>query len=284
MSVIRCDNVSRVYKIPRQTAGLNGFLKGLIFPEYGEVKALSSIDFTVDCGEIIGVVGPNGAGKSTLIKIITGIMPPSSGSVLTFDKNPVKHRIANNQKLGVCFGHRSQLIWDLPVIDSFEMLKSIYKIDDSVYSRNLGLFEDHFNNHKELFNTPVRQLSLGQRVACDILASFLHDPELLILDEPTIGLDFLVREKILHLIKKLNKEVGTTIIFTSHNLFDVEKLCEKIVVLDKGRKIFDRPVNDIKSLYANESELILDEYSLKSLKIKAMYIEHIIKKILENNE
>ncbi len=199
-------------------------------------------------GEIVGFLGPNGAGKSTTIKILTGVLFPDDGEVKVNGVVPYINRINNAKNIGVVFGQRTQLWWSLPLIESFKILKDIYEIDDTFFKENLQIFEE-IVGLETLYNKPIRQMSLGQRVLCDILASFLHDPKVVILDEPTIGLDLIVKDKVRKLIRELNKRKNTTIILATHDMSDVETLCSRIIIIDKGKIIYDDSLDKLKDRF-----------------------------------
>jgi len=199
-------------------------------------------------GEIVGFLGPNGAGKSTTIKILTGVLFPDDGEVKVNGVVPYINRINNAKNIGVVFGQRTQLWWSLPLIESFKILKDIYEIDDTIFKENLQIFEE-IVGLETLYNKPIRQMSLGQRVLCDILASFLHDPKVVILDEPTIGLDLIVKDKVRKLIRELNKRKNTTIILATHDMSDVEALCSRIIIIDKGKIIYDDSLDKLKDRF-----------------------------------
>ena len=207
-------------------------------------------------GEIVGYLGPNGAGKSTTIKMMTGVLQPTRGEILVNGKVPYKNRTANAQNIGVVFGQRSQLWWSLPLIESFKLLKDIYNISDKDYKDMLALYES-LVDIKELYSKPVRQMSLGQRTLSDILAAFLHNPPIVFLDEPTIGLDVSMKAKIRNLIKALNKEKNTTVILTTHDMGDVDALCERIVIIDKGTMLYDNDIEHLRSFFGAYRTLLI---------------------------
>jgi len=235
---VEVKNLSKQFKTLNRREGLSGAFKDLFSRDYKTVKAVEDISFSLNEGEIVGFVGPNGAGKSTTIKMLTGVLEPTAGTVLVNGVVPFKNRARNAKNIGVVFGQRTQLWWDLPVIESFKVLKEIYSIADADYKTTM----DNFNelvNLKELYSKQVRTMSLGQRMLCDIVAAFLHNPRIIFLDEPTIGLDISVKTKIRSLILALNKQRRTTIILTTHDIADIEALCKRIIIIDKGRIIYD---------------------------------------------
>jgi ABC-2 type transport system ATP-binding protein len=223
-------------------------LRDLFSNDYRLVKAVDDISFTIEPGEIVGYIGPNGAGKSTTIKMMTGILKPTSGNIQVNGNAPFTNRQKNAQNIGVIFGQRTQLWWDLPVIESFKLLKEIYRIDRKTYDRQIGMFCE-LADLKALFDQTVRSLSLGQRMLCDITASFLHNPKIVFLDEPTIGLDISIKARIRGLIKELNRTNSTTIILTTHDIGDVEALCSRIIIIDQGHCIYDGDIRRVHKLF-----------------------------------
>ena len=248
MSLIQIDHLSKHFKVLNRREGLAGSLKDLFSTNYRLVKAVDDISTDIQAGEIVGYIGPNGAGKSTTIKMMTGILQPTSGALLVDGNVPYQNRKKNAQTMGVVFGQRTQLWWDLPVVESFKILKEIYRIDDATYRRQIGLFNE-LADLKALYDKQVRTLSLGQRMLCDIAASFLHNPKVVFLDEPTIGLDISIKSKIRAVIKQLNEEQQTTIILTTHDLHDVEALCQRIIIIDKGKIIYDGNIREVTELF-----------------------------------
>ncbi len=248
MSLIEISHLSKQFQILNRQPGLMGAFKDLFSNDYRLVKAVEDISLNIEAGEIVGYIGPNGAGKSTTIKMMTGILKPSSGRILVDGNVPYENRKKNAQNMGVIFGQRTQLWWDLPVIESFKILKEIYKVDDATYDRQIGLFND-IVDLKKLYAIPARQLSLGQRMLCDITAAFLHNPKVVFLAEPTIGLDISVKSKIRAVIRELNEARQTTIILTTHDLGDVEALCQRLVIIDKGKIIYDGEINKVTQLF-----------------------------------
>jgi ABC-2 type transport system ATP-binding protein len=246
--LISFQNICKTYKIAKREPGLKAALKSIAKREYTYIEALKNVSFSVERGEIIGYIGPNGAGKSTTIKILSGILVPTSGNCMILDKTPWENRIEHVKNIGVVFGQRSQLIWDIPVMDSFELLRDIYRVSESRYKNNLDELIDIFDL-EEFINTPVRQLSLGQRMRCEIVASLLHSPQILFLDEPTIGLDAVSKVAVRNFIKKINKENGVTVILTTHDMGDVEALTDRVMLIGKGQLLYDGSFNKMKSTY-----------------------------------
>ena len=250
MSVIKVDNLFKDFKIKLKGSGLSGSLKSMFKPEYKSIVAVDNISFEVPKGELLAFIGPNGAGKSTTIKMLTGILFPSSGQVDIFGLTPWKHRQKLSFKIGSVFGQKSQLWYHLPPLDSFELLGAIYEIQGDKLKSRIKYLTEIFEL-EELLTTPVRKLSLGQRMRCEIAGSLIHNPEVLFLDEPTIGLDVVVKLKIRDLIKDLNKKEGLTIFLTSHDAGDVEDLCKRVIVVNHGKTILDTSVSKLKRHFLN---------------------------------
>jgi ABC-2 type transport system ATP-binding protein len=248
MTLIHLQDLSKHFRILNRHEGLKGAFRDLFSTDYRTVKAVDGISFDIQPGEIIGYIGPNGAGKSTTIKMMTGILKPSGGTLLVNGIAPYENRIRQAMIMGVVFGQRTQLWWDLPVIESFKILKEIYRIDQKVFDTHLGMFND-LVGLKTLFSQQVRTLSLGQRMLCDITASFLHNPQVVFLDEPTIGLDVSIKAKIRSVILELNRTRNTTIILTTHDLGDVEALCRRIIIIDKGKILYDGEIRKVTALF-----------------------------------
>lgn len=255
-NIIEVRNLSKNYKSLKRGSGKFATVKTLFSRKYKVVRALNKTNIDVKQGEFLGIVGPNGAGKSTLIKIMTGILTPSSGYVKANGFIPYEERKKYTQNIGVVFGQRTQLWWDLPVRDSFEMLKHIYRIPDKTYRENLKIFSKVLDIEKYM-TQPVRKLSLGERMRCDIAASLIHNPKIVFLDEPTIGLDVEAKFKLRNFLKSVN-EKGTTIILTTHDMGDIEELCPRTIIIDKGKLMLDEPTKNIKNKISNERILIID--------------------------
>lgn len=246
--MIQLDGIGKTFKVAMRTAGMRQAMKALFAREYTRVEALQDISFAIDEGEIVGYIGPNGAGKSTSIKVMSGILVPDRGTCRIMGFTPWKERVEYVRHIGVVFGQRSQLWWDVPVIDSFELLRDIYRIPQAVYRRNLDMLADTLDLHR-LVNMPVRQLSLGQRMRCEIAASLLHDPKILFLDEPTIGLDAVSKIAVRQFIKTINKEKGITIILTTHDMHDIEALTNRILMIGKGRLLYDGSLAELRGRF-----------------------------------
>lgn len=248
--MIEVKNLSKEFKIYKKDPGLLGSLKSIIKRKVEIKKAVDNISFNIDKGEIIGYIGPNGAGKSTTIKMMTGILVPSSGKCLVNGVVPYEDRMKNAMDIGVVFGQRTQLWWDLPLIETFSILKEIYEVSDKDFKNRMEFLNEVLDIPKFISN-PVRTLSLGQRMRADLAASLIHNPKILYLDEPTIGLDVLVKEKMRDAIKTINKEYKTTVILTTHDMYDIEELCSRMIIIDNGKKIYDGGIEEIKTKYGN---------------------------------
>ena len=257
--MIKVEHVRKTYKVSKRNAGFGSALKALFHKEYEYIHALDDVSFTISEGEMVGYIGPNGAGKSSTIKILSGILTPEEGVCQVDGLVPWKNRIQHVKNIGVVFGQRSQLWWDVPVLDSFELLKEIYQIGPLTYRRNLDQLTDMLNL-SELLKTPVRQLSLGQRMRCEIAASLLHDPKILFLDEPTIGLDAVSKLDVRDFILQLNKEKNTTVILTTHDMQDIEALTNRVILIGKGQVLLDGTINDIRRNFDGTEEALADFY------------------------
>ena len=256
MPIIETRNLRKVFRTVRRTPGALGALRTLFSRAYEDRVAVDGVSMSLEAGELVGYIGPNGAGKSTTIKMLTGILVPTSGEINVAGIVPSERRKDNGRNIGVVFGQRSQLYWDLPLIESFELLRAIYAIPAQTYRRNLDEFIELLQMD-EFLRTPVRQLSLGQRMRGDFAAALLHDPKIVYLDEPTIGLDVVAKEAIREFIARINSERGTTIILTTHDLADVERLCRRIILIDRGTIIYDGDIERIKSEYGRFRTLVL---------------------------
>ncbi len=257
--MIELEHVSKTYKVSKRDAGFFSAWKALFRREYEYIHALDDISFTVRDGEMVGYIGPNGAGKSSTIKILSGILTPDGGTCLINGITPWKNRIEHTRSIGVVFGQRTQLWWDVPVMDSYELLKEIYRIDTYAYRQSLERLTDMLNL-KELLKIPARQLSLGQRMRCEIAASLLHNPRILFLDEPTIGLDAVSKLAVRDFIRQLNKEQNTTVILTTHDMQDIEALTDRIILIGKGKVLLDGTIEDIRLDYENTEEALAAFY------------------------
>lgn len=260
--MIEVKEITKTFKVHRRNAGMIEATKSLFSRKYDIVEALDKVSFSIDNGEMVGYIGPNGAGKSTTIKILSGILVPDSGSCIIDGNIPWKNRTKYVKDIGVVFGQRSQLWWDVPVIDSFELLKDIYQISDKVYRENLNNLSTLLNI-EQIIKTPTRQLSLGQRMRCEIVASVLHNPKILFLDEPTIGLDAVSKVAVRNFIKTINKEMKTTVILTTHDCQDIEAIAKRIILIGKGKILLDGTFDSLKARYDNINnldEIVLNLY------------------------
>jgi ABC-2 type transport system ATP-binding protein len=257
MPIIETRDLRKVFRSVKRTPGALGALRTLFSREFVDRIAVEGVTMALEAGELVGYIGPNGAGKSTTIKMLTGILVPTSGEVRVAGLEPHRDRKRNARNIGVVFGQRSQLYWDLPLIESFELLRAIYAVPAARYKENLAEFSELLEMG-DFLNTPVRQLSLGQRMRGDFAAAMLHDPRIVYLDEPTIGLDVVAKEAIRTFVARVNAERGTTFILTTHDLADVERLCRRIVLIDKGRIIYDGQVEQIKSQYGTHRTLVVE--------------------------
>ena len=257
--MITLHNISKTFRVAKRQAGFARAVKALFSREYEMIHALDDVSFTIGDGEMVGYIGPNGAGKSTTIKIMCGILTPDSGACDIDGRTPWKERTAHVREIGVVFGQRSQLWWDVPVIDSFELIRDIYKVDAKLFKNNLDELTELLEL-SELLKTPTRTLSLGQRMRCEIAASLLHSPRILFLDEPTIGLDAVSKIAVRQFIKKLNAERGTTVILTTHDMQDIEALTERILLIGKGKILLDGSLNELKK-HSSEHKTLVVEYS-----------------------
>ena len=300
-------DVAKDFKVLNRHEGLKGSVKDLFSRDYKTVKAVNDISIKIPKGQIVGYLGPNGAGKSTTIKMMTGVLEPTRGEIVVNGAIPYKNRTKNAENIGVVFGQRSQLWWALPLIESFNLLKDIYLIPDKEYKEMLDLYRSLVDLEPLLHKT-VRQMSLGQRTLSDILAAFLHNPSIVFLDEPTIGLDVSMKAKIRELIKELNRQKKTTVILTTHDMGDVDALCERIVIIDHGKMIYDNDIDHLKTFFGSYrtlrlrlpgdvwEETIIDEtktdvmsvisdYQKKGkildIKLEEISTEEVIKKIYE---
>ncbi|MBO4242015.1 MAG: ATP-binding cassette domain-containing protein [Clostridiales bacterium] len=306
-NAIVMKNVCKDFKVLNRHEGLKGSIRDLFSRDYKTVSAVKDVSLEIAKGEIIGYLGPNGAGKSTTIKMMTGVLEPTSGEILVNGVVPYKERTKNSENIGVVFGQRSQLWWSLPLIESFKLLRDIYMVDKKDYEDMIELYRS-LVDIEPILHKPVRQMSLGQRTLSDILAAFLHNPAIVFLDEPTIGLDVSMKDKIRSLIRGLNSEKNTTVILTTHDMGDVDALCKRIVIIDKGSKIYDNDIEHLKSYFGNYRTLkmrlsddnwveeVIDEskqdimkiimerqkeQKIKDLKLEEISTEEVIKKIYE---
>jgi len=257
--MIELQGITKTFRVARRSGGMKEAVKALFRREYTLVQALKDVSFTIGDGEMVGYIGPNGAGKSSTIKIMSGILTPDSGTCVINGCTPWKDRKRHVKNVGVVFGQRSQLWWDVPVIDSFELLRDIYRVPEGTYKRNCEELCETLEL-SEILRTPARQLSLGQRMRCEIAASLLHDPEVLFLDEPTIGLDAVSKIAVREFIRRRNREHGTTVILTTHDMQDIEALTERILLIGKGEILLDGSLEALRQRHAKVRKITV-EYS-----------------------
>ncbi len=255
--MIEVRDLRKEFRVYRHHRGGLGALRNLLTRQFNVVHAVDGISFDIAAGELVGYLGPNGAGKSTTLKMLTGILVPTSGHLLVDGRIPWQQRREHVHRIGAVFGQRTGLWWDLPVIESMDLLRHIYRVPEDRYRANMALFGDLLGLG-EFMDTPVRSLSLGQRMRADLAAALLHDPKLLFLDEPTIGLDVVAKERIREFIRSVNRERGTTVILTTHDLGDVEKLCERVIMIDHGRIMFDGALETLRRRFGEGRMLVVD--------------------------
>ena len=308
-NAIVMKNVCKDFKVLNRHEGLKGSIRDLFSRDYKTISAVKDVSLEIKKGEVIGYLGPNGAGKSTTIKMMTGVLEPTSGEIIVNGLVPYKERTKNSENIGVVFGQRSQLWWSLPLIESFKLLRDIYMVPKNEYEDMLELYSS-LVDLEPILHKPVRQMSLGQRTLSDILAAFLHNPDIVFLDEPTIGLDVSMKAKIRSLILGLNSQKNTTVILTTHDMGDVDALCRRIVIIDKGTKIYDNDIEHLKSYFGSYRTLhlrmaddtwydeVIDEskqdimeiimtkqkeQKIKDIKLEEISTEEVIKKIYEGS-
>jgi ABC-2 type transport system ATP-binding protein len=255
--IIAVSSLTKQFQRRKKREGFWGTTLSLIHPAYETKTAVDAVSFQIEKGEIIGYIGPNGAGKSTTIKMLSGILVPSSGSIEVMGLDPSRQRKEHARHIGVVFGQRTGLWWDVPVIDSIRLLRDIYKVPDAQYRRNLDCYTELLGL-AEFMHVPVRQLSLGQRVRADIAAALMHDPDILFLDEPTIGVDVISKEKLRSFIKEINSDRKVTILLTTHDMIEIEKLCPRVLVIDQGRILYDGSLETIRARYSSGRVLAVE--------------------------
>lgn len=263
--MIEVKDVTKVFISPKKYPGLKGAVKSLFSNEKEYKTAVDHISFSIDKGEIVGYIGSNGAGKSTTIKMMTGILTPTQGECLIDGINPSKNRKKNASNIGVVFGQRTQLWWDLPLCESFTILKEIYRVNDETYREQMK-FLNRVLELNEFWTRPVRNLSLGQRMRADLGAALLHNPKVLYLDEPTIGLDLVVKDHIRDAIREINEKYETTVVLTTHDIGDIEELCSRIIVIDDGRKIYDGSLSELKNTYGTTRKVSMEIKNLDDVR------------------
>lgn len=252
--MIEVTGVTKTFRVAKRSAGLKEALKAFVHREYQEIRALDDISFTIGDGEMVGYIGPNGAGKSSTIKVLSGILTPDGGNCLINGRVPWKDRVQHVKDIGVVFGQRSQLWWDVPVLDSYELIRDIYRVEESRYRKNLEELTELLDL-TEILKTPARQLSLGQRMRCEIGASLLHSPKILFLDEPTIGLDAVSKIAVRNFILELNRQHGTTVILTTHDMQDIEALTQRILLVGKGKILLDGRLEEVKDRFSKVKQI-----------------------------
>ncbi|MCZ2154098.1 MAG: ATP-binding cassette domain-containing protein [Bryobacterales bacterium] len=255
--VVEVENLVKEFRTFDRREGVWGAVRDLYSRRYRNFRAVDNVTFTIDQGEMVGYIGPNGAGKSTSIKMLTGILVPTSGRICANGFNPWRERVRYARTIGVVFGQRTQLWWDIGVVESFRLLQKIYEIPQAEYEDRLEKF-DRVLELKRYLHTPVRKLSLGERMRCDVAAALLHNPPLLFLDEPTIGLDIVAKESIRTFLKEVNREYGTTVLLTTHDLSDIEELCHRLMIIDHGKVLYDGGLQELKRRLWSESALRID--------------------------
>ncbi|MHB8933583.1 MAG: ABC transporter ATP-binding protein [Bellilinea sp.] len=257
MNAIHVTNLTKVFQVPQKEPGMGGAVKALFVPKYVPKVAVDQVSFDVQTGEMVGYIGLNGAGKSTTIKMLSGILVPTSGEVQVLGRDPYRERVANAREIGVVFGQRTQMWWDLAFIESLNLIARIYDIQPARYKELLDRFAKELEIN-ELLNIPIRNMSLGQRMRAELVATLIHEPRVTYLDEPTIGLDLIVKERIREFIKEENHNSGNTIILTTHDLGDIEELCSRVIIIDKGKLIYDGSINKIKARFGKVREVIFE--------------------------
>lgn len=287
MSFIEVTNVSKRFRINKRAHGIMGMIANLFAPKYEYKQAVNNISFSIEEGEMVGFIGPNGAGKSTTIKMLSGILYPDGGSIQVGGYRPYEDRKKYVGNIGVVFGQKSQLQWDLPVVDSFELLKAIYRIPEEQYQANLNRFTEMLQMESFL-QQPVRQLSLGQRMRADIVAALLHSPKIVFFDEPTIGVDVVGKETIRQFIRELNEQDNITMIFTTHDMQDIEKVCDRLIIIDEGSKVYDGELQGIREKYGTTRQLDAEftkEYDIESTeKVQVISLDHRKKRFVFENK
>ena len=248
MAVIEVNNLTKVYRINQKDPGVAGAVKALFRPTYQDKVAVDHISFQVAPGEVVGYIGVNGAGKSTTIKMLTGILAATGGSVQVLGRDPHRQRVDNAREIGVVFGQRSQIWWDLALIESLNLIGQIYEVKPARFQERLAQFSDILEL-KPLLQVPIRNMSLGQKMRAELAATLIHDPRIVYLDEPTIGLDLIVKERIREFIRQENRDNGATVILTTHDLGDIEELCQRVIIIDNGKLIYDGPLSTIRDRF-----------------------------------
>jgi ABC-2 type transport system ATP-binding protein len=260
MPIIQVENLTKVFRVSRKDPGVAGAVKALIRPRFDHKVAVDGINFAVEPGEIVGYIGVNGAGKSTTIKMLTGILVPTAGRALVLGHDPHRQRVSNARDIGVVFGQRTQLWWDLALIESLNLVAKIYEVPPARYKQLLDQFAETLELN-ELLHVQIRNMSLGQKMRAELAAALIHEPKIVYLDEPTIGLDLIVKERIREFIKQQNREKGATVILTTHDLGDIEELCQRVMIIDDGKLIYDGPISTIKERFGKYREITFETVS-----------------------
>ena len=251
---VEATNLVKEFRTFQRREGLRGAVRDLFQRETKTLRAVDDVSFTIEPGEMVGYIGPNGAGKSTSVKMLTGILVPSSGRIVANSCVPYEQRMAYTRSIGAVFGQRTQLWWDIAVVESFRLLQQIYEVPESDYKVRMARFDQILELGRYL-HQPVRKLSLGERMRCDMAAALLHNPPLVFLDEPTIGLDLLAKESIRRFLGEINRELGTTMLLTTHDLADIEALCQRLMIIDHGRVLFDGPLDELKRMLWRQTQV-----------------------------
>ena len=257
MPHVIAEDLRKSFRVAERRPGALGAIAGLVARRHRVVRAIDGISFAIEQGELVGYIGPNGAGKSTTVKVLSGILVPDGGRIEVLGRVPWRERIEHVRRIGVVFGQRTQLWWDLPVLESFELLRDVYRVEPSRYRRTLEELISLLDLGP-LLDTPVRQLSLGQRMRCDLAASLIHAPAMLFLDEPTIGLDAISKLAVRDFVRRLNRERGVTVILTTHDMDDIEALCSRVILIHRGRILYDGSIEALRARVTNERELVVD--------------------------
>ncbi len=257
MALIEVNGVSKAFRIHRRSPGVLASVRSLFWRDYDVIKAVDGISFRIEPGEMIGYIGPNGAGKSTTIKMLSGILAPDSGSIVVGGRVPHRQRKENARHIGVVFGQRSQLYWDLPVVETLDLHRRMYRVEVGRFKRNVEFFSDLLGLG-EFMNQPTRQLSLGQKMRANLALALLHDPEIVYLDEPTIGLDVVAKSRIRTFMREVNRERGTTVILTTHDMDDIERICNRIIMINGGRLLHDGPLAGFKDSFGTGHRMMVE--------------------------
>ncbi len=263
MAVIETTELTKIFKIPQKEPGIKGAIRGLFLPKFETKTAVDHISFQVYAGEIVGYIGVNGAGKSTTIKMLTGVLLPSSGSASILGRDPHRQRVDNAREIGVVFGQRTQLWWDLALVESLNLIAKIYDLPEARYKLMLEKFTETLDL-KDLLKVPVRNMSLGQKMRSELAAALIHEPKVVYLDEPTIGLDLIVKERIRQFIREQCQSTGMTVLLTTHDLGDIEELCPRVLIIDEGKIIYDGPIHAIRERFGKYREITFETGSTPS--------------------